>query len=511
MTDDANDKRSTRNGGAGAIDTLLRFFRGLGEQGKPTTGTGASGRQEDANTQAKPSPDQASDTRLVRDSFAAAVVRLQNELEAFGPNAKIVMRIKRIVTVIPDETFARLENLRDMSVAAKAGLAKDWLQDMLGSDHRIDMSGFSRWHLSTSTEEVRTTRARISVDDDGYRPDEEEIELLLERARKTHQIQTRIIYTTDYIHADHATNASANAAGQAVPFHLRYRVGNAGGAAIGHGIIDSFPVVIGREAGPIVELERFPKVSRRLLILSMDAGRPMVSKLEGCNVWLIDDLHHDVHLPLNTPVPLPVKSRLLLASREPDREAAWIELEYSTEPSRERPKRAYIETKLASTAGAGTPSGAAGPPSPSPSPSETATSDRGPSAAETQYQEKHASSVVVALRYANGEIDRIPVTTWPCIVGREPDTGKPDRGARVKAASLNVSRAHLSIEAFDARAVTIRNLKVDDRIALLDNKPMPASMTVDVVSRDATTGWILLGNYEVSETSAEVRVEWANQ
>jgi hypothetical protein len=69
----------------------------------------------------------------------------------------------------------------------------------------------------------------------------------------------------------------------------------------------------------------------------------------------------------------------------------------------------------------------------------------------------------------------------------------------------------LSIEAFDGRVVTIRNLKVEDRIALLDNKAMPASMQVDVVSRDATTGWILLGNYEVSETSAEVRVEWANQ
>lgn len=509
MTDDANDKRSSRNGGAGAIDTLLRFLRSLVDQGKPTTGAEASGRQEDASTQAKASPDQASDTRLVRDSFAAAVVRLQNELDAFGPNAKIVMRIKRIVTVIPDETFSRLENLRDMSVAAKAGLAKDWLQDMLGSEHRIDMSGLSRWHLSTSTEEVRTTRARISMDDDGYRPDEEEIELLIERARKTHQIQTRIIYTTDYIHADHTANASANSTGQAVPFHLRYRVGSAGGVAIGHGIIVSFPVVIGREAGPIVELERFPKVSRRLLILSMDAGRPMVSKLEGCNVWLVDDLHHDAHLPLNTPVPLPVKSRLLLANREPDREAAWIELEYSTEPTRERPKRAYIETKLASTAGAGTQSSAAGPPSPSPS--ETATSDRGPSAAETQYQAKHASPVVVALRYANGEIDRIPITEWPCIVGREPDAGKSDRGARVRAASLNVSRAHLSIEAFDGRAVTIQNLKVDDRIALLDNKPMPASMQVDVVSRDVATGWILLGNYEVSETSAEVRVEWAKQ
>jgi hypothetical protein len=509
MTDDANDKRSTRNDGAGAMDTLLRFFRGLVEQGKPTTGTEASGRQEDGNTQAKPSPDQASDTRLVRDSFAAAVARLQNELEAFGPNAKIVMKIKRIVTVIPDETFMRLENLRDMSVAAKAGLASAWLKDMLDSDDRIDLSGFSRWHLSTSTEDFRTTRARISVDDDGYRPDEEEIELLRERARKTHQIQTRIIYTIDYIYADHATNATASSTGQAVPFHLRYRVGSAAGAAIGHGIIDSFPVVIGREAGPVVELERFPKVSRRLLILSMDAGRPMVSKLEGCNVWLIDDLHHDVHLPLNTPVPLPVKSRLLLASREPDREAAWIELEYSTEPTRERPKRAYIETKLASTAGAGTPSGTANPPSPPPS--ETATSDRGPSAAETQYQAKHASPVVIALRYANGEIDRIPVTTWPCIVGREPDANKPERGACVRAASLNVSRAHLSIEAFDGRAVTIRNLKVDDRIALLDNKPIPASMTVDVVSRDAATGWILLGNYEVSETSAEVRVEWANQ
>lgn len=509
MTDDANDKRSPRNGGAGAMDTLLRFFRGLGEQGKPTTGTGASGWQEDGNTQAKPSPDQASDTRLVRDSFEAAVVRFRDELEAFGPNATIVMRIKRIVTVIPDESFARLENLRGMAVAAKAGLASGWLKDMLGSDHRIDMSGFSRWHLSTSTEEVRTTRARISVDDDGYRPDEEEIELLLERARKTHQIQTRIIYTADYLHPADATNASANSTGQAVSFHLRYRVGNAGGAAIGHGIIDSFPVVIGREAGPIVELERFPKVSRRLLILSMDAGRPMVSKLEGCNVWLIDDLHHDVHLPLNTPVPLPVKSRLLLANREPDREAAWIELEYSTEPSRERPKRAYFETKIASTVGVDTPSGTANPPSPPPS--ETATSDRRPSAAETYFQAKPGSSVVIALRYANGEIDRTPITEWPCIVGREPDANKPERGACVRAASLNVSRAHLSIEAFDGRAVTIRNLKVEDRIALLDNKAMPASMQVDVVSRDAATGWILLGNYEVSETSAEVRVEWANQ
>lgn len=547
----------------------VRFIRGLVEQAKqgaaeddrPPGGGGPSRGYEPPPFPEAEFPGQTSDVARVKDSFVRDTVRMSKELDAYGKNSHVVMEIERVETVIPAESVGNLGSLVNMTFDARTRLAKIWLQEIIGREPRFNLEAFNRWYVYLEDAKSQGGLAQVGdlqqEDDDDYRSIESETLHLLQRARQTKQPQTRLFTSVDVRESPTHPNTSPDAAsGSTLAMH--YRAFSAGdGSVIAEGTLDRFPAEIGREAGNMNLQDRM-KISDVHLILSVDAGRLMVSHVGRSNPTFLQSPGGKVQeLARYEAVPVPMSGKLMLATQEADRDAAYLLFSINDTPLPKAFSGPRRETHLNLPGGAASPEQAvpaSSTPVPSPAPTSAPTpvptpaptsapmneapspqpdsepltqpsvvhigtrplaaqtditmnqAKRETGAAETDFKQ----ALVVAVRYADGAVERFPINEWPFIVGREPDQQNPSRGARVRESSSNTSRRHLSIDSVQDGNATITSIWGEERLCVINGRVETTQFTLPVVQHDAADGWVVLGDYDLGPTSSAVRVEFRN-